>query len=76
MTLHDSFFKLACSQGVVINAIKVSLVVGSMLAIINHGATILSLDFTLQTVIKIFLSYVVPYCVATYSAVKAHQRRH
>ncbi|MFT6407571.1 MAG: hypothetical protein ACJAQ6_000984 [Arenicella sp.] len=74
MDNHLSFFNLAFSRGVVINAIKVSLLVGTILAMINHGGMILSLEFTRQTVIKILLSYVVPYCVATYSAVKALQR--
>lgn len=67
------FFKLAFSRAVVINAIKVSLVVGSILAAINHGATIINLDLSFQTSIKILLSYLVPYCVSTYSAVRAIQ---
>jgi hypothetical protein len=74
MTNNLSFIQLALSSGVVISAIKVSLVVGSVLAVINHGGAILNLEITLQTSIKIILSYVVPYCVATYSAVRALQR--
>ncbi|MBL4673804.1 MAG: nitrate/nitrite transporter NrtS [Arenicella sp.] len=74
MNSHLSFLQLALSRGVVINAIKVSLVVGSILAAINHGSAIVRFDVTLQTCFKIFLSYVVPYCVASYSAVSALQR--
>ncbi|MFT6100320.1 MAG: hypothetical protein ACJAYF_002874 [Arenicella sp.] len=74
MTSRLTFLQLAVSRGVVINAIKVSLVVGSILAIINHGSAILTLDISRQTWIKIFLSYIVPYCVASYSAVRALQR--
>lgn len=62
------------SRGVVINAIKVSLVVGSILSAINHGNAIITFDITPQTSIKILFNYVVPYCVATDSAVKALQR--
>jgi hypothetical protein len=74
MTNQLSFFQLAFSRGVVINAIKVSLVVGSILSAINHGNAIITFDITPQTSIKILFNYVVPYCVATYSAVKALQR--
>jgi hypothetical protein len=74
MTNRLSFLQLAFSRGVVITAIKVSLVVGSLLAVINHGSSILTLDISLQTCIKIFLSYVVPFCVASYSAVRALQQ--
>ena len=74
MTSHLSFLQLTFSRGVVINAIKVSLVVGSILAAINHGSAIVAFDITHQTYIKIFLSFVVPYCVASYSAVRALQR--
>jgi hypothetical protein len=74
MTSRLTFLQLAVSRGVVINAIKVSLVVGSILAVINHGSAILALDISLRTCIKILLSYIVPYCVASYSAVRALQR--
>lgn len=74
MTSRLTFLQLTFSRGVTINAIKVSLVVGSILAVINHGSAILTLDISLQTCMKILLSYIVPYCVASYSAVKALQR--
>jgi hypothetical protein len=74
MTSHLSFLQLAFSRNVVITSIKVSLLVGSLLAVINHGSAILAFSISAHTCTKIFLSYVVPYCVASYSAVKALQR--
>ena len=68
-----TFLKIAFTRGVVINALKITFVVGSMLAVINHGSAIINLNLPLETVTKILLSYLVPYCVSTYSAVKAIQ---
>jgi len=64
------FFRLAILPEVVHNAVKVSLVVGTLLAIINHGDAIMHMEMPAQTALKIVLSYLVPYCVSTYSAVK------
>jgi len=69
------FFKIAFSRPVVIGAINVSLIVGSILALVNHGTAIINLTLSLEIVIKIFLSYLVPYCVSTYSTVKAIQNK-
>lgn len=68
---HEGFFTLAFSRPVVISAIKVALIVGTILAFINHGNKILSLTITSQDLIKIILTYLVPYSVSTWSAVRA-----
>ncbi len=69
------FFKLALSKSVVTNAIKVSLVVGSVLVAINHGDAIMNNEINLERALKIGLNYLVPYLVASYSAVKALQQQ-
>ncbi len=69
-----TFFEAAFSRYVVINAFKVALIVGSILAIINHGSAIASGDLSSGAIVKILLTYLVPYCVSTYSAVKAIQK--
>ena len=51
-------------------ALKLSLLVGTLLALINHGPTILNGTLNKQNLFQIFLSYMVPYCVSTYSSVK------
>ena len=68
---HLSFLSLASSKGVVSRALKVSLLVGTVLALINHGDKILSISLTPQDMFKITLTYFVPYCVSTWSAVCA-----
>ena len=48
-------------------AFKVSIVVGTILVMINHGDLILS--GTYPPYGKIFLTYLVPFCVSTYGAI-------
>ena len=55
---------------VVKTAFKVSLVVGTILALINHGPAILDLSLTGGAVFQILLTYLVPYGVSTYSSAK------
>ena len=49
-------------------ALKISLIVGSILALINHGDTIFEGTLTLGNVCQIILTFLVPYCVSTYSS--------
>jgi hypothetical protein len=54
---------------VVLTALKVALVVGTILALINHGPALLALELSRQQILQIALTYLVPYCVSTYSSV-------
>jgi hypothetical protein len=56
-------------------AIKVAMLVGSILAVINHGDALLSGDTSAIVWIKIVLTFVVPYCVATFASVQAIRQR-
>ncbi len=68
-----SFIKIFCeimiSRSVVMRALKVSFIVGSLLNLINQGETLLSLDLAHLNLVKFLLTYVVPYSVTTYTAV-------
>ena len=68
------FLALALTRGVVLSALRIALVVGSILALINHGGAILELSFTRGSLLQIVLTYMVPYSVSTYSSVRALQR--
>ena len=66
-TATPDFFELAFSDGTPQKAVMTALVVGTILAIINHGDFILkgeSFNF-----FKILLTYCVPYCVTTWGAI-------
>ena len=58
---------------VVSTAIKVAIVVGTILALINHGPALLALELSRQQIVQIALTYLVPYGVSTYSSVKMLQ---
>ena len=51
-------------------AFKVALVVGCILATINHGDAFLANTMTTSSWLKVLLTFCVPYCVSWYSAVK------
>jgi hypothetical protein len=76
MNSSPRFFELAFKSNIVVPALKVSLFVGTLLALINHSSAILQMDMDLKRFLQILLTYCVPYCVSTYSAVRAIQNRH
>lgn len=60
------------SRHIVSNSIKIALVVGSVLNVINQSANLLNTD-TISW-LHMLLNYLVPYCVAGYSAAKNEVR--
>lgn len=71
---QPSFLSVALSVEVVKSATKIALIVGTVLALINHGNSLINGQLNLERIIQIALTYSVPYCVSTFSAVKAIQR--
>lgn len=63
-----SSFQLALSPSILKNSVKIAVVVGLLLNIINQGGNIWA--GTNIAWPHIFMNFLVPYCVATYSAVK------
>lgn len=61
------YCKIAVSPKVVTRALKVSLVVGTTLNLINQGDILLVFDFTSLNFTKIFFTYLIPYSVTTYT---------
>jgi len=64
-----SFWQLAVSDGTPMQALKIAIVVGTILVAINQGDLILSGG--VPPLWKLALTYCVPYCVATWGAVTA-----
>ena len=54
-------------------ALKVSAVIGTLLFLINQLDVVLSGKITLVVILKIILTYLVPFLVATYSALQINQ---
>jgi hypothetical protein len=67
------FFQVACSAPIVRNALGVALFVGTLLNAINQGSAVIhgeNIDW-----LRFALNYVVPYCVASYSATRNDMSR-
>lgn len=71
-----SWLKCAFQRDVVMCSGKLALIVGTLLMLINYGDK-LYLGHT-QPIdwVKIGFTYLVPYCVSTYSAVDSFRRHH
>ncbi|PKO80941.1 MAG: hypothetical protein CVU19_09820 [Betaproteobacteria bacterium HGW-Betaproteobacteria-13] len=63
--------RLALSPAIVSNALRVALVVGTILNLINQGPPLISGEAV--SWLHVFLNYLVPYCVSSYSAA-SHER--
>ncbi|MEM1162503.1 MAG: nitrate/nitrite transporter NrtS [Pseudomonadota bacterium] len=70
-----SFFQIAMDRSVRGRAFRIAAVVGTVLALINHGDRLLAMDLDGEAILKICLTFLVPYCVSTYSSVLAVRER-
>ncbi len=62
------FFKYATDKVCVRRSVKVTLVVGTILAVINHYDSLFYESLTATDIFQISLTYLVPYSVATFGA--------
>jgi len=71
------YLEIACRPQVWRRAIKTALLVGTLLMLINQGDLLMRMQLDRKTVLKIILTYLVPYLVSTTSSVAAiveHER--
>lgn len=66
-----AWLAIALQRSVTTRALKVALLVGCILALINHGDRLLSGEVTPTEWLKIGLTFLVPYCVSTFASVQA-----
>ena len=64
-------FHIAFRKDVFLRAFKMALIVGIILAIINHGDHIFLGTMTVTNWAKILITFCVPFCVSTVSSVLA-----
>lgn len=62
------FLPFVLSKGIVRMSVRTALVVGTILTIINQGDVYLAGRVTHLILLKTLLTYIVPYCVATFGA--------
>ncbi len=56
-------------------SIKMALVVGTLLAVINHGQAIVTGHFTSDRLLSLLLTYCVPFAVSLYSQIQGKRQR-
>jgi hypothetical protein len=56
-------------------SLKMALVVGTLLAVINYGPTIITGHFTSDRLLPMLLTYCVPFSVAMYSQIQGKRQR-
>ncbi len=67
------FWSIATRRDVVARALKTALIVGAILIAINQGDRLLAFEIDSASLAKMLLTLIVPYCVSTYSSVRAIQ---
>lgn len=68
MNNYQAFFHLAVNRSSLANAIKVSLMVGLILNLINQGDHLFDLEYAQIDYFKFFLTFLVPFLVSTYAS--------
>jgi hypothetical protein len=66
-----SWLRLASQKSVVLRSLRYAVVVGAILTAINQGDALLRGDLTLERILRIALTVMVPYVVTTLASVDA-----
>jgi hypothetical protein len=66
-----SWLESAAEPSVRNRALKVAVLVGTILVLINQGDVLLAGQASGKTWLQIVLTYMVPYCVSTFASVQA-----
>lgn len=69
------WLRIALRRDIVMRGLKVGAIVGTILVAINQGDLILRGQLDISATWKIPLTFLVPYCVATYGGVSALRAR-
>ncbi|MEZ5009129.1 MAG: nitrate/nitrite transporter NrtS [Chitinophagales bacterium] len=68
------YIKIAFQKAIVMDSLKVALVVGVILNLINQWTAIIELQWNTINYLKLTLTFCVPYLVSTYASVKTELR--
>ena len=69
--IEDIMVELFVRKDVAFRAFKIALIVGIILAGINHGDHLIKGEMTSNNWIKIIITFCVPYCVSSFSSAMA-----
>jgi hypothetical protein len=68
------YCKTAFEKDIVFSSLKVALIVGIILNVINQGDVFITQDYAKINWVKFVLTFVVPYLVSTYASVRTRFR--
>ena len=74
-TRPSSLIAYCLERDTLLFSVKMALVVGTLLAVINHGQALLTGHFTPGELLPLCLTYCVPFAVAMYSQVQGKRQR-
>ena len=69
-------WQITCDKSLLIRAIKIAIVVGIILNMINQGEYIMTMQFAKINFFKFGLTFLVPFCVSMYTAVSIKIKYH
>ncbi len=69
-----NWLSMAFEASILKRSLIVTLLVGTVLMMINHGDAIISGSVTSTHIFKIVLTYIVPFLVSTYSSVESKRK--
>lgn len=72
--VNQSFLKLAANPESLKRALRVAVLVGIVLNIINNPS-LLHLSFEGMNIYRVLLTFLVPFCVSLYSSVLANRKK-
>ncbi len=65
----ELIISIASSKSLIIRALKIAFIVGIILNLINQGEALLSFNFQELNIVKLLLTFTVPFCVSMYTAI-------
>lgn len=69
--MQEPWLQTARRPDIAKRALRVALLVGTILTAINQGDLLLAGEWSPTVLAKVALTYLVPYCVSTFAAVQA-----
>ncbi len=76
MSSFKLIFHIICNKHIFYKALKIAFVVGIILNLINQGEYLIHLDFENINFFKVGLTFLVPFCVSTYTAISMKMKYH
>ena len=70
------YLEVVSNKNIFYKSLKIAVIVGTILNIINQGDKLFALDFENIDFLKSFLTYIVPFLVSTYAAISVKMEFH